>query len=178
MSVRVITGSAKGRQLKVPDGTRPPTDRMKTSLFDSILDFLPDANVLDLYAGSGAMGIEALSRGGKYAEFVEISGKAVRILKENLATTKLTEKSKVIKMNAISHLEETEKEKFFDIVFFDPPFAKVYKMDFALVGKVLKPGGIAIFRHPQNFTPEETYGKMKKIAQKDFGENIFSVYTI
>ncbi len=178
MSVRVITGSAKGRNLEVPKGTRPLTDRIKTSLFDSIVDLLPDANILDLFAGSGAFAIEALSRGAKYAELVELERKATDIIKGNLKNTRLEEKATVIKRNVTAYLEETEREKFFDIVFFDPPFAKVYKIDFGLVEHVLKDTGIAIFRHPQNYTAPEQVGNMIKIAEKDYTENIISFYNI
>lgn len=176
--IRVITGSAKGRQLKVPTGTRPLTDRIKTSLFDSIKDFIPNANILDLYAGSGAFGIESLSRGAKYAEFVELKHEAIKILKENLKKTSFSEKSKVIKMNVMSYLEATEKKNFFDIVFFDPPFAKVYKVDLSLIQKVLTKNGIIIFHHPQNYHSPEEVDRLVKIAEKHYSENVISVYNL
>ncbi|MBN1915536.1 16S rRNA (guanine(966)-N(2))-methyltransferase RsmD [Candidatus Dojkabacteria bacterium] len=176
--IRVITGSAKGKLLRVPAGTRPLTDRIKTSLFDSIKDFIPGANILDLFAGSGAFGIESLSRGAKYAEFVEIEYEAVKILKENLKNTKFSEKSKVIKMNVMSYLKTTEQKNFFDLIFFDPPFAKVYKADLSLIQYLLVKKGIVVFHHPKNYRSPEEIGKLIKIAQKDYGENIISVYNL
>src|SRR5438105_11521226 len=99
--MRVISGTAKGRPLKAPPGlsTRPMTDRLKTSLFDTLTPYgIGGARVLDLYAGSGSLGIEMLSRGANWADFVEQNQAACRIIADNLRTTGLSDRARVYTM--------------------------------------------------------------------------------
>ena len=124
--MRVITGKARGVQLKTPDGmqTRPTIDRVKEALF-SIINFdIPGAAVLDLFGGTGQLGIEALSRGAKSAVFVDSSETACALIRENLKRTKLEQGSKVVRSDYLSFLNRT-KEKY-DIIFLDPPYAEVF----------------------------------------------------
>ena len=104
--MRVISGIAKGIQLKTPEGmqTRPTTDRVKEAMFSIIQFELAGANVLDLFGGTGQLGIEALSRGAKSAVFVDSQESACRLIKENLKRTKLTEKARVVRGDYISYL--------------------------------------------------------------------------
>jgi len=176
--IRVITGTAKGKALKVPTSTRPLTDRIKTSLFDTIIDVIDDADVLDLFAGSGNFGIEALSRGAKSCLFIELAEKAIDIIKENLSVTKLTDKSTVINKNVNSFLNANENKQKFDLIFCDPPFRKIYKIPLDKIEKFLKKDGVAIIRYPKNFDPKDRVGKLKEILTKDYGENIISFYKI
>ena len=122
--MRVISGSARGRKLSAPDGldTRPTTDRVKESIFNIISFYLPDANVLDLFAGSGAMGIEALSRASHHAVFVEQNNNALRIIKKNLSDTRLDDRADVFCTDAFSYLQRANTT--FDIIFLDPPYNK------------------------------------------------------
>ena len=120
--MRVISGKAKGIQLQTPQGmlTRPTTDRVKEALF-SILQFdLPGARVLDLFGGTGQLGIEALSRGAAECVFVERRSDAVHLVQENLALCKLTDRAHVRQGDALAYLRSGEK---FDLVFLDPPYA-------------------------------------------------------
>lgn len=104
---------------------RPTSDRVKESLFNIILGYIPDAYVLDLYAGTGSLGIEALSRGAKLAVFVDRSEKSKRIIKENLINTKLTDKGLVVKGEVFNVLNGISKKgEKFDIIFLDPPYNK------------------------------------------------------
>ena len=121
--MRVITGKARGVQLKTPDGltTRPTTDRVKEALFSIIQFEIPTARVLDLFGGTGQLGIEALSRGAKSAVFVDAGDPACRLIKENLRRTKLEKDAKVIRSDYLDYLKRC-REKF-DIVFLDPPYA-------------------------------------------------------
>src|SRR4051794_35147427 len=99
--MRVISGTAKGRQLKAPPGmgTRPMTDRLKTSLFDTLVPYgISGARVLDLYAGSGSIGIEMLSRGAVSCDFVEQNMSVCRVIENNLVTTRLNEHGRVYRM--------------------------------------------------------------------------------
>jgi 16S rRNA (guanine(966)-N(2))-methyltransferase RsmD len=124
--MRVITGKARGVQLKTPDGqlTRPTTDRVKEALFSIIQFEIPGAAVLDLFGGTGQLGIEALSRGAKSAVFVDAGEAACKLIKENLRRTKLEEQGRVIRSDYLRFLT-TCREKF-DIVFLDPPYAEEF----------------------------------------------------
>ena len=121
--MRVIAGSARSLPLKAPAGldTRPTTDRIKETLFNMLQQFVPGAVFVDLFAGSGAIGIEALSRGAAKAYFADNSPKAIQCISENLLFTKLQEHAIVIKQDAVSALSNIY-EKHVDIVFMDPPY--------------------------------------------------------
>ncbi len=122
--MRVIAGSAKRIQLKTIDGldTRPTTDRIKETLFNMISEYLADSRFLDLFSGSGAIGIEALSRGAAIAVFVEQSKSAMNCIKENLKRTKLEENAELFETDVIGALGRMEGQKAFDYIFMDPPY--------------------------------------------------------
>jgi len=126
--VRVIAGSARSLPLKTVSGqsTRPTTDRIKETLFNILQPHLPGVRFLDLFAGSGAIGIEALSRGAASAVFVEKSPAAVRCIEENLRFTKLFDKAAVLRNDVYLALSvlEARGESAFDIVFLDPPYGQ------------------------------------------------------
>jgi 16S rRNA (guanine966-N2)-methyltransferase len=124
--MRVIAGEAKGRTLVVPrgGGTRSATDRLRETLFAILEPELEDARVLDLFAGAGTLGIEALSRGAARGTFVERGAEAVKALRRNLATTDFAVRSEVVVANVIAYLDSRPRGPF-DIVFCDPPFADV-----------------------------------------------------
>ncbi|OGO09264.1 MAG: 16S rRNA (guanine(966)-N(2))-methyltransferase RsmD [Chloroflexi bacterium RBG_13_60_9] len=120
--MRVISGSAKGRKLKSVPGpsTRPITDRGKVALFDILAPDVPDSLVLDLFAGTGGVGIEALSRGARRAVFVDIDPKSVTTIRENLKTTQLEDRASVIRSDSFRFLERAEHEAF-DLIYIAPP---------------------------------------------------------
>ena len=124
--MRVIAGSARRLQLKTLDGldTRPTTDRIKETLFNIIADGLYDCVFLDLFAGSGGIGIEALSRGAKRAVFVEKNPKAMAYVKENLAHTKLSGQAETMQTDALNALGRLEGRESFDYIYMDPPYGK------------------------------------------------------
>ncbi len=124
--MRVIAGEAKGRTLVAPrgGGTRPATDRIRETLFAILEPELEGANVLDLFAGAGTLGIEALSRGAARATFVERGAEAIKALRRNLATTNFEARSEVVAANVIAYLDSGPRGPF-DMVFCDPPFADV-----------------------------------------------------
>ncbi len=126
--MRVIAGAVRGTGLTCPRGllTRPATDRLRTSLFSSLEGTIEGARVLDLYAGSGSLGIEALSRGAASCSFVEAAPEAVAALGRNLERTRLGARARVIQRDVGEALALLKKEaKAFDMVFVDPPFASV-----------------------------------------------------
>ena len=124
--MRVITGKARGIQLKTPDGmlTRPTADRVKEALF-SIINFdIPGAKVLDLFGGTGQLGIEALSRGASSAVFVDAREDSCKLIRENLKRTKLEQDAKVIRSDYLDYLRRAREQ--YDIIFLDPPYAEEF----------------------------------------------------
>ena len=149
--MRVITGKARGVALKTPDGlqTRPTADRVKEACF-SIINFdLPNARVLDLFGGTGQLGIEALSRGAQSAVFVDAAEPACRLIRENLKRTKLEGQGRVVRSDYLEYLNRC-REKF-DIIFLDPPYAEVF-LENALKRiteiDILQSGGIIVAERP------------------------------
>ena len=122
--MRVIAGSAKRIQLKTIEGmdTRPTTDRIKETLFNMISEYLADSYFLDLFSGSGAIGIEALSRGASKAVFVEQSRQAMNCIRENLKVTRLEEKAVLFETDVISALKRMDSSEKFHYIFMDPPY--------------------------------------------------------
>lgn len=121
--MRVITGSARGRQLKSLEGleTRPTADRVKEGVFNIIQFDLEGRRVLDLFAGTGQMGIEALSRGAANAVFIDQRRDAASVIRDNLKLTNLTDRARVVNGDSMGYLNSA-KERF-DIIFIDPPYA-------------------------------------------------------
>lgn len=127
--MRVISGTARGSLLQAPDGleTRPTADRMKESLFNMLAPDLQDCYFLDLFCGSGAIGIEALSRGAGFAVFVDSSKACVDITSKNLIKTKLEKRGTVLGQSFEKALDRLhQKNRCFDIVFMDPPYGRGY----------------------------------------------------
>ncbi len=127
VSMRVIAGSARRLQLKAPEGmdTRPTTDRVKESLFNMLNPDLYDCAFLDLFSGSGAIGIEALSRGAKTAVFVDMSPVCADIIKQNLFVTRLADRAEIIRDDVFTAIRRlADRGDKFDIIFMDPPYAE------------------------------------------------------
>lgn len=122
--MRVIAGTARSMPLKTVKGldTRPTTDKTKETLFNILQTDVPDCRFLDLFSGSGAIAIEALSRGAAHAVLVEQNGKAAECIKENLVFTKTMDRAEVQKCDVLTALHRMEGQKPFDIIFMDPPY--------------------------------------------------------
>ena len=178
--MRVITGKAKGVILKTPDGmaTRPTAERVKESLF-SILQFqLPGARVLDLFGGTGQLGIEALSRGAKSAVFIDEREDACKLIRENLRRTKLESDARVIRSDYLSYLKNC-KEKF-DMIFLDPPYAEVFlenaiKMITEI--DILQSGGIIITERPVGKALDLLYDGYTRSRDYKYGKTLLAFYT-
>ena len=124
--MRVIAGSAKSLPLRTVQGmeTRPTTDRIKETLFNILSPYIPGARFLDLFAGSGAIGIEALSRGASQAAFIDSSRQAVNVIRQNLNFTHLTDKARVISGDVIRNVTGMDGEHPYQLIFMDPPYDK------------------------------------------------------
>ena len=177
--MRVITGKARGVQLKTPEGmlTRPTADRVKEALF-SIINFdLPGAAVLDLFGGTGQLGIEALSRGANSAVFVDQREEACKIIRENLRRTKLESQGRVVRSDYLDYLRRS-KEKF-DIILLDPPYAEVF-LENALKCiteiDILKTDGIIVAERPvEKELPFEFEGFTRSKDYK-YGKTLLTIY--
>jgi 16S rRNA (guanine966-N2)-methyltransferase len=190
VQMRVIAGSAKGRQLKAPPtmGTRPMTDRLKTSLFDTLTPFgIAGARVLDLYAGSGSIGIEMLSRGAEWCDFVEQNAAVVRVIQDNLRTTGMADRSHVYKMpverflNTAGGSGGATGSVEYDIITLDPPYADP-GIDKALEGVATRPllvaDGLVVIGHATQVKLAEEYGggRIKRVRHRVMGGSAFSIY--
>lgn len=149
--MRVISGKARGIVLKTPKGmaTRPTSDRVKEALFSIIQFDIPGAKVLDLFGGTGQLGIEALSRGAESAVFVDERQDACNLIKENLQKTKLQQEARVIRSDYLSYLRSC-REKF-DIILLDPPYAEVFlenAINTLTEIDILQSGGIMLCERP------------------------------
>ena len=177
--MRVITGKARGVNLKTPEGlqTRPTTDRVKEALFSMIQFDIPTATVLDLFGGTGQLGIEALSRGARRAVFVDESDKACQLIRENLRRTRMEQDGSVVRSDYLAYLGRC-REKF-NIIFLDPPYAEVF-LENALKRiteiDILQSGGIIVTERPLGKElPYEFEGYTRSKDYK-YGKVLLTIY--
>jgi 16S rRNA (guanine(966)-N(2))-methyltransferase RsmD len=179
---RVIAGSARGVRLAAPGpGTRPLTDRVKQTLFGILEPELEGAVVLDLFAGSGAGGIEALSRGAASALFVERDAGAVRVIVENLRRTGLEAGSTIVRKDALAWLTAATRADAaarFDVVLVDPPYADTASLVRVLeiVGPVVREGGVVVSKHFWRDAPPPGIGLLASERERRFGETALTFY--
>ena len=175
--MRVITGSARGRKLKSPPTN--PSAPLRTGLkrrFSALFNLkLEGRRVLDLFAGSGQMGIEALSRGAERAVFVDSSKEAIGIVKDNLASTKLSENAVVLHADALAFLRESGQN--FDIIFADPPYKEgiILKM-LPLAAARVAPGGILMVETPYGEKLPEIAGGLTRTKEYKYGKTAITTY--
>lgn len=177
--MRVITGKARGVQLKTPDGmqTRPTTDRVKEALFSIIHFDIPGARVLDLFGGTGQLGIEALSRGAKSAVFVDAGEAACKLIRENLKRTRFEQEGKVVRSDYLEYLKRTREQ--FDIILLDPPYAEVF-LENALKQiteiDILQSGGIIIAERPLGKELPWEFEGFERSRDYKYGKILLTVY--
>jgi len=179
----IASGQFKRAKLQVPKGDVRPTQRvLRLSVFDILSEFVENASVLDLFAGTGAFGIEALSRGARKAIFVDIASKSVEAIKANLAMLNLRERGVAYQSDAIDFLVKSiRKNRTFDIIFLDPPFTKLRAMrtdeykDFMLeltdrAKALLRPQSIVIVKYPRKLELPLPSG-LTLVDTRDYGIN-------
>ena len=177
--MRVITGKARGVQLKTPEGmlTRPTTDRVKEALFSIIQFEIPGARVLDLFGGTGQLGIEALSRGAKSAVFVDDREDACRLIRENLKRTRLEGEGKVVRSDYADYLRRC-REKF-EIIFLDPPYAEVFlenSLKIITEIDILQSGGIIIAERPVGKELPWNFEGFTRSRDHKYGKTLLTLY--
>ncbi|MCL0070452.1 16S rRNA (guanine(966)-N(2))-methyltransferase RsmD [Dehalococcoidia bacterium] len=178
--MRVIAGKAKGHSLRWPKDPhiRPTIDLVRGAIFSALESLSVDwSHTLDLYAGSGALGIEALSRGAEEVDFVERNHNCCSIIKENLKHTRLAERSRVYRMEARKALRTLEKQ--YTLIFLDPPYSD--RPGHTILAEVADSGLVGrqttiVMEHSQKLSPEETCGKFHMIRRLRHGDTCVSIY--
>jgi 16S rRNA (guanine(966)-N(2))-methyltransferase RsmD len=178
--MRVIAGKAKGYSLRLPKGShiRPTVDLVRGAIFSALESLSVDwSHVLDLYAGSGALGIEALSRGAEAVDFVERNHRCCFIIKENLKHTGLAERARVYRMEARKALRTLEKQ--YTLIFLDPPYSD--RSGHTMLGEVAESSLVGrqttiVMEHSQRRIPEETCGRFHMIRRLRHGDTCVSIY--
>lgn len=183
--MRVIAGRARGRRLKAPPGmdTRPITDMIKEALFNVLGDTVEGTCFLDLFAGSGSVGIEALSRGAAKAVFIDKSLASVEIIKENLANCGFSQGFEVYRNDIFKALDLLERRQMiFDLIYIDPPFTQedlfdkvMYKLDKT---NVLSECGIMIIRTRRKKQLPSNLNSLDEYRVNDYGESTLHYYRI
>ncbi|MCB4792673.1 MAG: 16S rRNA (guanine(966)-N(2))-methyltransferase RsmD [Elusimicrobia bacterium] len=183
--LRIIAGTARGRKIKTFKddlSVRPILARMKKSVFDILKTRICDSSFLDLYAGTGAVGIEAISRGARHAVFVDADNKCVNLIKENLKNLKFDAVSDVYQSDVLKGLEWLRAK--FDLVYMGPPYKDKDKVPLSLVNPtleaiekagILMPGGIIIAQHHKK-EMVSNIGALVEVRNEKYGDTIISFY--
>ena len=177
--MRVITGSRRGKKLKTLENldTRPTTDMVKEAVFSAIQFDVPGAQVLDLFAGSGQMGIEALSRDAKHCVFVDNNAAAVAVIKENISDCKLVAESRVLNMDSLDYLKVAKGQ--FDIVLLDPPYNKgIIEKVLNSVDAHLSDRAIVVCEHEKELELSDEYARLKKHKRYKYGKIAVTIFKI
>jgi 16S rRNA (guanine(966)-N(2))-methyltransferase RsmD len=182
--MRIIGGKARGRKIKAPRGreTRPMRDFVREAVFSSVGDAVIGARVLDLFAGSGSLGLEALSRGAEGAVFVDSSAEAVRVIRENLEALGLAGRGEVVRAEVLAYLRRNAgKVPPFGLIFVDPP----YKMDLESRGEILEelekggylaPGALVIMQTPREMEIPTAGKGLRHVKRRRYGESVVDIY--
>ena len=180
--MRVTTGSAKGRNLKGPPttGTRPMSDKIRQATFSALasLGVAPD-RVLDLYAGTGAIGIEALSRGATHADFVEMTAPAAAVIRENLERTQLSDRGEVHRQSVQSFLHR--KTAPYDLIVLDPPYADPGIADTLkqlTESALVQSGSVVVLGHWPRLDLPVRLGRLELLKRRCHGNSCFSIFEI
>ncbi len=182
--MRVISGTFRSRPLQAPPGlaTRPTSDRLRETLFNVLAPRIQDARFLDLYAGSGAVGIEALSRSAAEVVFVERAAPAIKVLRSNLDHLGLKTGFRIVPGSVGTFLRRTDPEANFNLVFLDPPYdaEKEYELVLGLLGgtaaQLLAEGALVIAEHRRNDKLDDHYGALSRTRLLQQGDAALSFY--
>ena len=175
--MRVISGKLKGRVLKGYniEGTRPTMDRVKETLFATIQDYIDNAIVLDLFAGSGNLGIEAISNGASICYFVDNNKECIKVINENINTFKINNHSVVLNKDYLKALNDFDIK--FDIIFIDPPYKYNIKkelLDIIMNNNLLNDNGIIVFEYSND--EEINNNNFRLLKSKKYGDKYISIY--
>ena len=177
--MRVITGKARGVVLKTPEGmaTRPTADRVKEAIFNIIQFEVPTASVLDLFGGTGQLGIEALSRGAKNAVFVDEREDACRLIRENLKRTKMEACGRVVRSDYMAYLKACRDK--YNIILLDPPYAEVFlenALKMITEIDILQSGGIIVAERPNGKELPWEFPGYSRSKDYKYGKTLITIY--
>jgi 16S rRNA (guanine966-N2)-methyltransferase len=179
--VRIIAGSLKGRRLATPTwtGLRPTSDKLRETLFNVLGARVVGARVLDAYAGTGAVGIEALSRGAAAVTFIERDPRALALIGENVTRCGLTDACAIIRAPVARGLAALAAGPvIFDVIFLDPPYEAAADVDVAAAEVLLAKDGVMIVEHARRLTPAPPTGRVRAVRLILSGDSALSFYTI
>ena len=179
--MRIIAGSLKGSRLKAPtwDGLRPTSDKLRETLFNILAPRLAGARVLDAYAGTGAAGIEALSRGAAAVTFVERDRRAQALIADNLAHCGVADGYVIIRADMARAIGQLRAAGLtFDIALLDPPYDQSADADLAAVADLLAPGGIAVFEHARRRLSPERTERLTRSREVVSGDTALAFYEL
>lgn len=180
--VRVISGDVGGFQLKGPPSraTRPMNDKLKGSLFSTFASLgIDPIRVLDLYAGTGSLGIEALSRGAEWADFVDQQAAACGVIRANLAHTRLTHRAHVHRMDVANFLASGSRDSAYDLVLMDPPYADpalVTTLQRVAASALVQSDGVIAIGHSPRVSLPDQFGQFERLRLRCHGDSCFSIY--
>jgi 16S rRNA (guanine966-N2)-methyltransferase len=175
--MRIVAGEARGRRLAVPHGTgtRPTSDRVREAIFNVLGQFFEGGDVLDLYSGTGALELEALSRGCGRATCVEADRAAAALLARNAETCGFAARVELRRERVEVALGRLPRAAF-DLAFLDPPYAEGPAAALAALGALLRPGGRAVAEHDARRPPEDAYGPLRLVDRRRYGDTGISIY--
>ena len=179
--MRVIAGELKGRRLKSPawDGLRPTSDKMRETLFNILAPRIDGARVLDGYAGTGAIGIEALSRGASWVSFVDSDRRAQALVAENLAHCGVANGYVIIRADMARAIGQLRAAGLtFDIALLDPPYDQSADAELAALADLLAPGGIAVFEHPRRRLAPAHTERLTRTREVRSGDSALAFYEL
>lgn len=178
--MRIVAGSAKGRALKGPRSAaiRPTADRVRESVFNILGQWLDGQRVLDLFAGTGALGLEALSRGASEAVLVDSGREAVSLCRENAEALGFTAQVRVVPSPVERALEQLQRQgERFDLIFADPPYAaKAAARTLELAQPLLSPGGACVVEHDKREDLPGEVGRLSRVDERAFGDTRVSFF--
>lgn len=179
--MKITSGTYKYRKIEVPKGIRPTTEKVREAVFSMIAPWIPGAHVFDMFAGSGAMGLEALSRGAEHCVFSEVSSANRKVLAANIAGCGAGEHSRLIGRDFKAAAESLDPSEYtFDVVILDPPYERTEYYDEAMrilqKNGLLDEGSIVVAEHLYDNKLLETYGKLVRIKEKKYGSIGVDVY--
>ncbi len=177
--MRVIAGTLKGRRLEAPtwEGLRPTSDKLRETLFNVLAPRIAGARVLDGYAGTGAVGIEALSRGAAHVTFVEQDGRAAGLIARNLEKCRIFNGYAIIQSSVLQAIDRLRGEPAFDVILLDPPYASDFHDALPHVGDIVKPDGVVVLEHARKIETPPAAGRLTRVREIRSGDSALTFYS-
>lgn len=171
--IRITTGKLKNRQIDYPDGIRPMTERVRKAIFDILHNRIQNSSLLDVFAGSGAVGIEAVSQGAEHVTFIDNQGKSLKAIRENTRRMGIEEQTEIIQGEAEKETQDLKRN--FDIIVADPPYSDLPQISWESIIIPLKDKGVLFISHSTEYEAPEIEG-MELVKTYEYGTSALSAY--